>query len=117
MADAETTRPRPALARLILALRSPGRDRPGGAGRRSRQTPRDLFTPDLFKERAFEDLGPAHRLRPDHQPALHRRPDDPGPEDRAARPRARDRHRLAATRPPILSKLARLVYTVERYRT
>ncbi len=81
------------------------------------KTPRDLFTPDLFKERSWEDLGPADRLRPDHQPAVHRRPDDPGPEPGAALPGAGDRHRLGLPDRRPEAALSRLVYTIERYRT
>src|SRR5215467_3019728 len=46
--------PDPALAKLILALRSQGVTDPAVLGA-IETTPRELFTPDLFKERAFED--------------------------------------------------------------
>ena len=42
------------LARLILALRSQGVSEPAVLAA-IETTPREAFTPDLFKERAFED--------------------------------------------------------------
>ncbi|MDB5426656.1 MAG: pcm, partial [Phenylobacterium sp.] len=42
------------LARLILALRSQGVSDPGVLNA-IETTPREAFTPDLFKARAFED--------------------------------------------------------------
>src|ERR1700689_2286717 len=42
------------LAKLILALRSQGVTDPAVLSA-IEQTPRDLFTPDLFQDRAFED--------------------------------------------------------------
>jgi len=42
------------LARLILALRSQGVSEPAVL-KAIESTPREAFTPDLFKERAFED--------------------------------------------------------------
>ena len=53
--DTETGEGRDAqLARLVLALRSQGVTDPGVLAALE-STPRELFTPDLFKERAFED--------------------------------------------------------------
>ncbi len=55
--------------RWILALRSLAVSGPAVLDAIETHPPRNLFTPDLFKERAFKDPGPADRLRPDHQPA------------------------------------------------
>src|SRR5690349_24760963 len=46
--------PETRLARLILALRSQGVSDPGVLNA-IETTPREAFTPDLFRERAFED--------------------------------------------------------------
>jgi len=50
----EPETPQTRMARLILALRSQGVTDPRVLEAIER-TPRELFTPDLFKERAFED--------------------------------------------------------------
>ena len=42
------------LARLVLSLRSQGVSSPAVL-KAIESTPRELFTPDLFKDRAFED--------------------------------------------------------------
>ena len=44
----------PPMRRLILGLRAQGVTDPGVLAA-IEKTPRDLFTPDLFKERSFED--------------------------------------------------------------
>src|SRR3569832_136623 len=57
MADPKTGEddtPETRTARPILALRSQGGTEPGVLNAIER-TPRELFTPDLFKERAWED--------------------------------------------------------------
>jgi protein-L-isoaspartate(D-aspartate) O-methyltransferase len=79
-------------------------------------TPRDLFTPDLFKDRSWEDSALPIACGQTISQPYHRRPDDPGPDDRAALPGAGDRHRLGLPDHD-LSKVSRLVYTIERYRT
>src|ERR1700742_2740827 len=103
------------LARLILALRSQG---VGDAGvlKAIETTPREMFTPDLFKERAFEDSAlPIACGQTISQPFIV------GLMTQALKVDKRDRVLEIGTgsgyQTTILSKLSRLVYTVERYRT
>ena len=105
----------PALARLILALRSQGVTDPAVLNA-IETTPRELFTPDLFKERAFEDSAlPIACGQTISQPVIG------GLMTQALKVEKRDRVLEIGTgsgyQTTILSKLARLVYTIERYRT
>jgi protein-L-isoaspartate(D-aspartate) O-methyltransferase len=79
-------------------------------------TPRELFTPDLFKERAFEDSAlPIACGQTISQPFIV------GLMTQALQVESRSRVLEIGTgsgyQTTILSKLSRLVYTVERYRT
>ncbi|MFZ4605325.1 MAG: protein-L-isoaspartate(D-aspartate) O-methyltransferase [Caulobacter sp.] len=111
--ETETSRTR--MARLILALRSQGVTDPRVLDAIER-TPRELFTPDLFKERAFEDSAlPIACGQTISQPfivGLMTQALTLGPRDRVLEIGTGSGYQTT-----ILSKLARLVYTVERYRT
>lgn len=114
MAD-ETDTPETRMARLILALRSQGVTDPKVLNA-IETTPRELFTPDLFKERAWEDSAlPIACGQTISQPFIV------GLMTQALQlePRARVLEIGAGSgyQTTILSKLSRLVYTVERYRT
>lgn len=103
------------LARLILSLRSQGVSDPSVLAA-IESTPRDLFTPDLFQERAWEDSAlPIACGQTISQPFIV------GLMTQALGIERRDRVLEIGTgsgyQTTILSKLARLVYTVERYRT
>jgi len=103
------------MARLILALRSQGVTDPRVLDSIER-TPRELFTPDLFKERAFEDSAlPIACGQTISQPFIV------GLMTQALTIEPRSRVLEIGTgsgyQTAILSKMARLVYTVERYRT
>lgn len=103
------------LARLVLALRSQGVTDPAVLAAIER-TPRELFTPDLFKERAFEDSAlPIACGQTISQPFIV------GLMTQALtlEPRARvlEVGTGSGYQTAVLSRLARLVYTVERYRT
>ncbi|MFI4976350.1 MAG: protein-L-isoaspartate(D-aspartate) O-methyltransferase [Caulobacterales bacterium] len=103
------------LARLILGLRSQGVTDPQVLAAIER-TPRDLFTPDLFRERAWEDSAlPIACGQTISQPYIV------GLMTQALtlEPRARVLEIGAGSgyQTAVLSRLARLVYTVERYRT
>jgi len=107
--------PDTALARLILALRSQGVTEPKVLNA-IETTPRELFTPDLFKERAFEDSAlPIACGQTISQPFIV------GLMTQALKVEGRSRVLEIGTgsgyQTTILSKLARLVYTIERYRT
>lgn len=111
--ETETSQTR--MARLILALRSQGVTDPRVLEAIER-TPREIFTPDLFKERAFEDSAlPIACGQTISQPFIV------GLMTQALtlEPRARvlEIGTGSGYQTAILSKLARLVYTVERYRT
>ena len=114
--DTETGEGRDAqLARLVLALRSQGVTDPGVLAALE-STPRELFTPDLFKERAFEDSAlPIACGQTISQPYIV------GLMSQALEVEPRSRVLEIGTgsgyQTTILSKLSRLVYTVERYRT
>ena len=108
--DAET-----ALARLILSLRSQGVSDSKVIGA-IESTPRDIFTPDLFQERAWEDSAlPIACGQTISQPFIV------GLMTQALKVEPRARVLEIGTgsgyQTTILSKLSRLVYTVERYRT
>ena len=103
------------LARLILALRSQGVS-DAAVLSAIETTPRESFTPDLFKERAFEDSAlPIACGQTISQPFIV------GLSDPGLKVDKRDRVLEIGTgsgyQTTILSKLSRLVYTVERYRT
>jgi protein-L-isoaspartate(D-aspartate) O-methyltransferase len=103
------------LARLVMALRSQGVTDPAVLNA-IETTPRDLFTPELFQERAWEDQAlPIACGQTISQPFIV------GLMTQALGVEKRDRILEIGTgsgyQTTILSKLARLVYTVERYRT
>jgi protein-L-isoaspartate(D-aspartate) O-methyltransferase len=103
------------LARLILSLRSQGVSDARVIGA-IESTPRDIFTPDLFQERAWEDSAlPIACGQTISQPFVV------GLMTQALKVEPRSRVLEIGTgsgyQTTILSKLARLVYTVERYRT
>jgi protein-L-isoaspartate(D-aspartate) O-methyltransferase len=105
----------PQLARLILALRSQGVTDPKVLNA-IETTPRELFTPDLFRERAWEDSAlPIACGQTISQPFIV------GLMTQALKVEPRSRVLEIGTgsgyQTTILSKLARLAYTVERYRT
>ena len=102
-------------ARLILSLRSQGVSDPGVLTALE-QTPRDLFTPKLFQERAWEDSAlPIACGQTISQPFIV------GLMTQALNiePRARvlEIGTGSGYQTAVLSRLARLVYTIERYRT
>ena len=115
MAQPEDDNAETRLARLILALRSQGVSDPKVLGA-IESTPRESFTPDLFKERAFEDSAlPIACGQTISQPfivGLMTQALTIGPRDRVLEIGTGSGYQTA-----ILSKLSRLVYTVERYRT
>jgi protein-L-isoaspartate(D-aspartate) O-methyltransferase len=103
------------LARLVLSLRSQGVTDPAVLAAIER-TPRDLFTPDLFKERSWEDSAlPIACGQTISQPYIV------GLMTQALtlEPRARvlEIGTGSGYQTAVLSRLSRLVYTVERYRT
>ncbi len=111
----EPDTPQTRMARLILALRSQGVTDPRVLDA-IEKTPRELFTPDLFKERAFEDSAlPIACGQTISQPFIV------GLMTQALtiEPRARvlEIGTGSGYQAAVLSKMARLVYTVERYRT
>jgi protein-L-isoaspartate(D-aspartate) O-methyltransferase len=103
------------VARLILALRSQGVTDPAVLAAIER-TPRDLFTPDLFKDRSWEDSAlPIACGQTISQPFIV------GLMTQALRLEARSRVLEIGTgsgyQTAVLARLARFVYSVERYRT
>src|SRR5688572_1450571 len=111
----EDDTPETQMARLILALRSQGVTEPKVLSA-IETTPRPLFTQELFKDRAFEDSAlPIACGQTISQPFIV------GLMTQALKIDRRDRVLEIGTgsgyQTAILSKLARLVYTVERYRT
>ncbi|MDP3660813.1 protein-L-isoaspartate(D-aspartate) O-methyltransferase [Phenylobacterium sp.] len=107
--------PQERLARLVLVLRSQGVTEPAVLNA-IESTPRDLFTPDLFRERSWEDSAlPIACGQTISQPFIV------GLMTQALNLEPRSRVLEIGTgsgyQTTILSKLARLVYTVERYRT
>lgn len=107
--------PRAAMGRLILALKSQGVTQTKVLNA-IESTPRDLFVPDLFKERSFEDSAlPIDCGQTISQPYIV------GLMTQALE--VEPRHRVlevgtgSGYQAAILSRLARYVYTVERYRT
>jgi protein-L-isoaspartate(D-aspartate) O-methyltransferase len=115
MAQVEEDTPETRHARLILALRSQGVTDPKVLSA-IEKTPRELFTPDLFKERAWEDSAlPIACGQTISQPFIV------GTMTQALTIAPRCRVLEIGTgsgyQTAILTRLARLVYTVERYRT
>jgi protein-L-isoaspartate(D-aspartate) O-methyltransferase len=102
-------------ARLILSLRSQGVSDPAVLSALE-HTPRELFTPDLFQERAWEDSAlPIACGQTISQPFIV------GLMTQALtiEPRARvlEIGTGSGYQTAVLSRLSRLVYTIERYRT
>jgi protein-L-isoaspartate(D-aspartate) O-methyltransferase len=115
MAEPEGDSPETRRARLILNLRSQGVSDPAVLAALE-HTPRDLFTPDLFQERAWEDSAlPIACGQTISQPFIV------GLMTQALTLEPRSRVLEIGTgsgyQTAVLSRLARLVYTVERYRT
>jgi len=115
MAQLDEDTPETRHARLILALRSQGVTENKVLDAIER-TPRELFTPDLFKERAWEDSAlPIACGQTISQPFIV------GLMTQALTidPRARvlEIGTGSGYQTAILARMARLVYTVERYRT
>jgi protein-L-isoaspartate(D-aspartate) O-methyltransferase len=102
-------------ARLILGLRSQGVSDPGVLTALE-HTPRELFTPELFRERAWEDSAlPIACGQTISQPfivGLMTQALSIGPRARVLEIGTGSGYQTA-----VLSRLARLVYTIERYRT
>ena len=115
MAEPEEDAPQAQMARLILSLRTQGVSDPKVV-KAIEATPRELFTPELFRERAFEDSAlPIACGQTISQPFIV------GLMTQALKIEKRSRVLEIGTgsgyQTAVLSKLARLVYTVERYRT
>ena len=115
MAQADDDTPETRHARLILALRSQGVTDPKVLGA-IEKTPREMFTPDLFKERAWEDSAlPIACGQTISQPFIV------GLMTQALMIEPRSRVLEIGTgsgyQTAILARIARLVYSVERYRT
>ena len=113
--DPSEDNPETRRARLILSLRSQGVSDPGVLAALE-QTPRELFTPDLFMERAWEDSAlPIACGQTISQPFIV------GLMTQALTLEPRCRVLEIGTgsgyQTAVLSRLSRLVYTVERYRT
>jgi protein-L-isoaspartate(D-aspartate) O-methyltransferase len=103
------------MARLVLALRSQGVT-DAKVLNAIETTPRELFTPELFKERAFEDSAlPIACGQTISQPFIVGLMTQALKLDR--RSRVLEIGTGSGYQTAVLSKLARLVYTVERYRT
>jgi hypothetical protein len=103
------------LAKLVLSLREQGVTDPATL-EAIEQTPRDLFTEDLFKERSFEDQAlPIACGQTISQPYIV------GLMTQALTLDGRSRVLEIGTgsgyQTAVLARIARLVYTVERYRT
>ncbi|HWD66849.1 MAG TPA: protein-L-isoaspartate(D-aspartate) O-methyltransferase [Caulobacteraceae bacterium] len=103
------------VARLVLALRTQGVTDPAVLAAMER-TPRDLFTPELFKERSWEDSAlPIACGQTISQPYIV------GLMTQALtlEPRARvlEIGTGSGYQTAVLARLSRLVYTIERYRT
>ena len=114
MADPEDTS-ETRMARLILALRAQGVS-DAKVLNAIEATPRPLFTQELFKDRAFEDSAlPIACGQTISQPFIV------GLMTQALKIDRRDRVLEIGTgsgyQTALLSRIARLVYTVERYRT
>jgi protein-L-isoaspartate(D-aspartate) O-methyltransferase len=102
-------------AKLILGLRSQGVSDAKVLDALER-TPRDLFTPELFKERAWEDsalpIACGQTISQPYIVGLMTQALNIEPRSRVLEIGAGSGYQTA-----VLARLARLVYTVERYRT
>lgn len=102
-------------ARLILGLRSQGVSEAKVLDALER-TPRDLFTPELFKERAWEDsalpIACGQTISQPYIVGLMTQALNIEPRSRVLEIGTGSGYQTA-----VLARLARLVYTVERYRT
>ena len=112
--DAADT-PETRMARLILSLRSSGVTEPKVLGV-IEKTPRDLFVPELFQERSWEDSAlPIACGQTISQPFIV------GLMTQGLRVEPRSRVLEIGTgsgyQTAVLSRLCRFVYSVERYRT
>ena len=102
-------------ARLVLGLRSAGVTE-GRVLNALEQTPRDLFVPDLFQDRAWEDSAlPIACGQTISQPLIVGLMTQALAVERRAR--VLEIGTGSGYQTAVLSRLARLVYTVERYRT
>ena len=115
MAEAAPLTPEARLAKLVLALRKGGVSDPAVLNA-IEKTPRDLFVPDLFQERSWEDSAlPIACGQTISQPLIV------GLMTQALTLDSRSRVLEIGTgsgyQTAVLSPLSRLVYTVERYRT
>jgi protein-L-isoaspartate(D-aspartate) O-methyltransferase len=115
MSDETADSPAAPLAKLILALRQQGVSDPAVLTA-IEKTPRDLFTEDLFKDRAWEDQAlPIACGQTISQPFIV------GLMTQALTLEPRSRVLEIGTgsgyQTAVLSRLSRLVYSVERYRT
>src|SRR5246127_572287 len=115
MSGPEDDTPQAQMARLILSLRTQGVTDAKGV-KAIESIPRELFTPELFRERALEDSAlPIACGQTISQPYIV------GLMTQALKlePRARvlEIGTGSGYQTTILSKISRLVYTVERYRT
>jgi protein-L-isoaspartate(D-aspartate) O-methyltransferase len=115
MAEPDEESPQARMARLVLSLRTQGVSEPKVL-KAIESVPRELFTPELFKERAFEDSAlPIACGQTISQPFIV------GLMTQALKIEKRSRVLEIGTgsgyQTAVLSRLARLVYTVERYRT
>ncbi|HEY8617377.1 protein-L-isoaspartate(D-aspartate) O-methyltransferase [Phenylobacterium sp.] len=103
------------MATLVLALKQQGVN-DAKVLNAIEKTPREIFTPELFRERAFEDSAlPIACGQTISQPFIV------GLMTQALQIERRDRVLEIGTgsgyQTAVLSKVARLVYTIERYRT
>lgn len=115
MSEPHEDAPQARMARLILALRTQGVTDPKVL-KAIEATPRELFTPELFKQRAFEDSAlPIACGQTISQPFIVGLMTQALKIDR--RTRVLEIGTGSGYQTAILSRLARLVYTVERYRT
>ena len=103
------------VARLILGLRSQGVTDPAVLAAIER-TPRDLFTPDLFRDRSWEDsalpIACGQTISQPYIVALMTQALTLEPRDRVLEIGCGSGYQTA-----VLSRVSRLVYTIERYRT
>jgi protein-L-isoaspartate(D-aspartate) O-methyltransferase len=115
MADDSAPHPETRAAQLVLALRSNGVTDPKVLAA-IEQTPRDLFVPNLFQDRAWEDSAlPIACGQTISQPLIV------GMMTEALMLEGRSRVLEIGTgsgyQAAVLARIARYVYTVERYRT
>ncbi len=115
MAEERETTAEMRRARLILALRSQGVSDPAVLSAIER-TPREMFTPELFKERAWDDSAlPIACGQTISQPYIV------GLMTQSLRIEPRSRVLEVGTgsgyQTTVLARIARLVYTIDRYRT